>query len=268
MTMAAAPPPPLHILAIPFSPGFKLCTRWPTILAPDIPMGCPSDTAPPWTFTKPGSIPRILMFARTTTLKASLISHMEISSFFSPHRESTFGTAAAGATGKSIGSTAASPNPTRSWEGRILVYCIQSLKIKWLQVGQCTEQKWTLYRNGESLSRIQLGHKTVCIQCTFPIAVRREVFTRAYFPFCIWFDLQKYNCDISTHTHSDVTYPCENHENEIQKFVFLNKIAIFSSVNVPSYNIWHVNFRNINICAKNGVSDIHIFQLIVHSVCR
>ncbi len=45
-TMAAAPPPPLQIPAIPFSPGFRLWTRWPRILAPDMPIGCPSDTAP------------------------------------------------------------------------------------------------------------------------------------------------------------------------------------------------------------------------------
>lgn len=48
------------------------------------PMGCPRDTAPPLTFTFAGSMSSILMLASTTTLKASLISHMAMSSFFRP----------------------------------------------------------------------------------------------------------------------------------------------------------------------------------------
>lgn len=31
-----APPPPLQIEAIPFSPGFNAWAKWTTILAPDI----------------------------------------------------------------------------------------------------------------------------------------------------------------------------------------------------------------------------------------
>lgn len=48
------------------------------------PMGCPRDTAPPFTLTFAGSMSNILMLASTTTLKASLISHMAMSSFCRP----------------------------------------------------------------------------------------------------------------------------------------------------------------------------------------
>lgn len=130
ITIDEAPPPPLQMPASPYWPDFKLCTMWPTILAPDIltgekgqlttksarsdtprfatlsspqrinsvviavllssevavshPMGCPRDTAPPLTLTFEGSMSNILMLASTTTLKASLISHMAMSSFFRP----------------------------------------------------------------------------------------------------------------------------------------------------------------------------------------
>ena len=49
MTIAEAPPPPLHIAAHPISPAFLFNTwlRVVTILAPEAPRGCPSDTAPP-----------------------------------------------------------------------------------------------------------------------------------------------------------------------------------------------------------------------------
>lgn len=56
------------------------------------PIGCPSDTAPPLTLTFAGSMSSILMLARTTTLKASLISHMVMSSFFNPAASSTWNT--------------------------------------------------------------------------------------------------------------------------------------------------------------------------------
>ena len=46
MMMAEAPPPPLQIPATPFSPFPRVCARWPTSLAPDIPMGWPRETAP------------------------------------------------------------------------------------------------------------------------------------------------------------------------------------------------------------------------------
>ena len=47
-------------------------------------MGCPMLTAPPLTLTLLGSRPRALVLARTTTLNASLISHMSMSSCFTP----------------------------------------------------------------------------------------------------------------------------------------------------------------------------------------
>lgn len=36
MIIPPAPPPPLQIAAQPFWPGFNVCTKWPTIRAPDI----------------------------------------------------------------------------------------------------------------------------------------------------------------------------------------------------------------------------------------
>lgn len=36
MIIDEAPPPPLQMPASPYWPGFRLCTMWPTILAPDI----------------------------------------------------------------------------------------------------------------------------------------------------------------------------------------------------------------------------------------
>lgn len=54
------------------------------LLTAAYPMGCPRDTAPPLTLTFEGSMSNILMFASTTTLKASLISNMAMSSIFRP----------------------------------------------------------------------------------------------------------------------------------------------------------------------------------------
>lgn len=53
-------------------------------------MGCPRDTAPPWMLTFAGSRSNILILANTTTLKASLISHIWTSSFFNPAAFRTF----------------------------------------------------------------------------------------------------------------------------------------------------------------------------------
>ena len=76
-------------------------------------MGCPRETAPPWTFTMDGSSSISLMLASATTLKASLISNREMSSFVRPQRERTLVMAATGAVGKSIGASAASAKPTK-----------------------------------------------------------------------------------------------------------------------------------------------------------
>jgi len=48
------------------------------------PIGCPSETAPPWTFTLAGSMSSNFWFATTTTLNASLISHRAISFLLTP----------------------------------------------------------------------------------------------------------------------------------------------------------------------------------------
>ena len=123
------------------------------IRAPDMPIGCPNETAPerkyqmeffyvfknfpsfrdflkirtiyiialsyswnlrfipPFTLTLLGSNSMILILARATTEKASLISNIEMSSFVSPHSSRTLDMAATGAVGKSIGANAASANP-------------------------------------------------------------------------------------------------------------------------------------------------------------
>jgi hypothetical protein len=64
--MAAAP-----ILALFCSNTFNSVT---IIRAPEHPRGCPSDTAPPLTFTLSLSKPKILELARPTTANASLNS--------------------------------------------------------------------------------------------------------------------------------------------------------------------------------------------------
>ena len=49
MTIADAPPPPLHIPATPIFAFFCFNTfiKVTTILEPELPNGCPNDTAPP-----------------------------------------------------------------------------------------------------------------------------------------------------------------------------------------------------------------------------
>ena len=72
----------------------------------------------------------ILILARATTEKASLISNIEISSFVSPHTSRTLDMAATGAVGKSIGASAASANPAPQCRrvGNILYYVPQTHK--------------------------------------------------------------------------------------------------------------------------------------------
>jgi hypothetical protein len=74
--IAEAPPPPLHTLAIPYFPLFYFSTLiiLSTILAPENPIGCPIETAPPLTFTLSGFKSRSFILARTVAAKASLIS--------------------------------------------------------------------------------------------------------------------------------------------------------------------------------------------------
>ena len=74
--IAEAPPPPLHIDAQPYFPPLNLNTliRDYTILAPDIPIGCPMATAPPCTFTYLCLIPNNFIFTKGVNENASFIS--------------------------------------------------------------------------------------------------------------------------------------------------------------------------------------------------
>ena len=76
ITIAEAPPPPLQIPAAPILPPFCFNTfiRVTMILEPELPRGCPNDTAPPFTFTIDGSRFNIFIFASPTTEKASFSS--------------------------------------------------------------------------------------------------------------------------------------------------------------------------------------------------
>lgn len=59
-------------------------------LAPDIPMGWPIEIAPPFTLTFFTSKPKIFIFARAATAKASLISKKSISYTFKPVLSNSF----------------------------------------------------------------------------------------------------------------------------------------------------------------------------------
>ena len=64
--------------------------------APEAPMGWPSATAPPLTFTLSSSIPSIRIELSVTEAKASLISHRSMSSTDRPAFSSAFCAALAG----------------------------------------------------------------------------------------------------------------------------------------------------------------------------
>ena len=72
ITIAEAPPPPLQIAAAPILPlfCFKTFINVTTTLDPELPSGCPKETAPPFTSTFSGSNPKILVLAKPTTEKA------------------------------------------------------------------------------------------------------------------------------------------------------------------------------------------------------
>src|SRR5262249_43350923 len=91
-------PPPLQIAARPSPPPFRRssCTIVPTIRPPDAPMGRPSATAPPLTFTRSSSAPRSLVEFHATDEKASLISTRSTSSIDLPARSSAIAPAFAG----------------------------------------------------------------------------------------------------------------------------------------------------------------------------
>ena len=60
ITIALAPPPPLQIAAAPYFALFCLRTliNVTIILEPELPRGCPKETAPPFTLTLESSKPR------------------------------------------------------------------------------------------------------------------------------------------------------------------------------------------------------------------
>src|SRR5690606_6805026 len=99
ITIADAPPPPLQIAAAPYLPPFCFSTfiRVTMILEPELPSGCPNETAPPFTFTLAESRPRILLFASPTTEKASLNSKKSTSDTSRPAFLRATGSAFAGA---------------------------------------------------------------------------------------------------------------------------------------------------------------------------
>ena len=78
------------------------------ILAPELPRGCPNETAPPFTFTLDSSKPKILLLAKPTTEKASLNSKKSISETSKPAFLRAIGNAFAGAVVNHSGSCAAS----------------------------------------------------------------------------------------------------------------------------------------------------------------
>src|SRR5439155_8929437 len=86
MSSASPWPPPEQIAARPSPPPLR-CSSWiivARILAPEAPIGCPSATAPPFTFTRSGSAPSISTELSATDEKASLISTRSTSPIFLP----------------------------------------------------------------------------------------------------------------------------------------------------------------------------------------
>ena len=64
--------------------------------APEAPIGCPSATAPPLTFTRSSSMPSIRVEFSATEANASLISHRSMSPGCRPALSSAFSAALAG----------------------------------------------------------------------------------------------------------------------------------------------------------------------------
>src|SRR4029077_15344026 len=82
-TRIASPwPPPEQIAASPSPPPFRRssCTIVPRMRPPDAPMGWPSATAPPFTFTRSSSAPSSCVEWCATDENASLISTRSTSS--------------------------------------------------------------------------------------------------------------------------------------------------------------------------------------------
>lgn len=108
--IAEPPPPPLQILAHPYFPLFYCITviKLYTILAPEKPIGCPKETAPPLTLTLSSPMSNSFILAKVVAANASFISWKSIYPIFILALYKANCTALAGATQKSIGSTSAS----------------------------------------------------------------------------------------------------------------------------------------------------------------
>src|SRR3954451_23498447 len=85
--------------------------------APDAPIGCPSATAPPLTFTRSASMLSMRTLLSATEAKASLISHRSMSDGCSPALSSAFSAALAGVRGRGGGGRGGPP-PRRPLGGR------------------------------------------------------------------------------------------------------------------------------------------------------
>src|ERR1700730_14911721 len=91
-------PPPEQIAASPSPPPFRRssCTIVPRMRPPEAPIGCPSETAPPFTFTRSSSAPSNCVECCATDAKASLISTRATSPIVLPARSSAIAPALAG----------------------------------------------------------------------------------------------------------------------------------------------------------------------------
>src|SRR5512133_577175 len=114
-TSATASPPPMQSEARPrcLPRSFMAYRSVTRMRAPEAPMGWPSATAPPRTFTPFGSSPSSRLFAIATTANASLISQRSTSEVWSFAFSSVFRMASAGAMVNSTGARAAPPQARR-----------------------------------------------------------------------------------------------------------------------------------------------------------
>src|SRR5215218_2981067 len=104
-------PPPEQIAASPSPPPLRRrsCTIVATMRPPEAPIGCPSATAPPFTFTFASSAPRSLVEFHATDENASLISTRSTSSIVFPARSRAIAPAFAGVRARKAKSSATYP---------------------------------------------------------------------------------------------------------------------------------------------------------------
>ena len=92
-------------------------------------MGCPSATAPPFTFTFAGSKPSLRVTASAATANASFNSINSTSSFFHPIFFSNFSKASTGAIITHLGSTPLTACPTMRAIGSRPFFCAHSSEV-------------------------------------------------------------------------------------------------------------------------------------------